>query len=65
MMEVSYLYQHLCSPCEGHLNSVYKIFTYLHNNLSKNPERIAIDTDFVHTDDKLVEGSKRELEYWK
>ena len=29
IMDVSCLYQYLCSPCEGHLNSVYKICRYL------------------------------------
>ena len=32
--------QHLCSPREGHLDAVYRIFRYLQKNMSKNPERM-------------------------
>ena len=53
MTKLSCLYQHLCSPCERHLNDVYMIFRYLQKNLSKNPGKIALDTAFVHTDEKL------------
>ena len=65
MMEVSCLSQHLCSPREGHLNTVYKIFRYLQNKISNNAERITCDTDCVHTDEGVFEGIKRELEDWK
>ena len=65
MMEVSCLSQHLCSPREGHLNTVYKIFRYLQNKISNNAERITCDTDCVHTDEEVFEGIKRELEDWK
>ena len=59
MTEVSCLSQHLFSPREGNLNSVYKIFRYLHKNLSNNPGRIAFDPACVHTDEKVFEVSTR------
>ena len=61
-MEVSFLYQHLCSPREGHLNSAYKIFRYLQNNISNNLGRIVFDPDCVHKYEKVLEGSTRDLE---
>ena len=61
MREVSCLSQHLCSPREGHLNAVYKIFRYLQNNLSKNPGRISCDPPYVNTDEKVLKGSTRDL----
>ena len=61
MTKVIFLSQRLCSPSEGHLNSVYKVFSYLHNNLSNNPGRIAFDTTCVHTDEKVFEGNTRDL----
>ena len=64
MTEVSCLSQHLFSPREGNLNSVYKIFRYLHKNLSNNPGRIAFDPDCVTKDDKVFEESTRDMEYW-
>ena len=57
--------QRLCSPCGVHLNAIYNIFRYLQKNKSKNPGSIPFDPDFVHTDEKLFEGSTRESEYWK
>ena len=57
MMEV---YEHLFSPHEEHLNDVYKIFSYLQNNISKNPGRIAFDTYCAPTNDQLFKGSTRE-----
>ena len=65
MTEVNCLFQHLCSPCEGHLNTVYNIFVYLQKNLSNNPGRIAFDTACVRTDDKVFKGNIIELEDWK
>ena len=65
MKEVSYLSQHLCPPRGRHLNSVYKMFRYPQKNLSKNPGNIEFDTACLHTNDKIFEGSIRELEYWK
>ena len=59
MMEV---YEHLFSPHEEHLNDVYKIFSYLQNNISKNPGRIAFDTACVNTYEKVFEVSTRDLE---
>ena len=65
IMEVSCLYQHLCSPCEGHLNVVYNIFRYLQTNTSKNQGSISFDTYCVHTYDNIFKVSTRELEDWK
>ena len=61
MTEVSCFSQHVCSPREGNLNAVYKIFRYLKKNLSNNPERIEFDPACVHIHEKLFEGSTREL----
>ena len=55
MMDVSYLYQHLCSPSEVHLNAVYKILRYLKKNLSKNTGRVSFDTDCLPTDEMVSE----------
>ena len=63
MTEVSCLLQHLCSPREGYLNSFYKISRYQENNISKNPGRIAFDTYFVHTYEKVFKGNIIYLEY--
>ena len=65
MTELSGLSQHLCSPREGALNAVYKVFKCLHKNLSNNPVRMAFDPACVHTDEKVFEGNTRELKYWK
>ena len=65
MTEVSCLYQHLCSPCEGNLNAVYKVVRYLHNNLSKNSVRMAFAPSCAHTDEKVFEEITRELKGWK
>ena len=65
MMEVSCLSQHLFSPCERHLNAVYKVFRYLQKNLSNNPGRISFDPACVHTYEKVFEGITIELEDWK
>ena len=61
MTEVRFLSQHLCSPRKGHLNAFYKVFMYLKNNISNNPRRVSFDTSCVHTDEKVFEGSTREL----
>ena len=65
MTELSCLSKLLFSPREGHLNAVYKIFRYLQKNISKNLGRVAFDPVFVHTDEKLFEGIKKDLEDWK
>ena len=62
MTEVSWLSQNLCSPSDGHLNSVYKVFRYLQKNLSKNLGRIAFDPACVQTDEKVFQGITIELE---
>ena len=61
MTEVSCLSQYLCSPREGQINAVYKIFRYLQKNLSKNPVRIEFVPACVNTDEKVFEGIAREL----
>ena len=61
MTEVICLSQHLCSPCEGQLNAVNNIFRYVQNNLSNISGRISFDPYFVQTDEKIFEGSTREL----
>ena len=57
--------QHLCSPREGRLNDVYKVFRCLQKNISNNLGRIAFDPAFEHKDEKVFWGSTIELEYCK
>ena len=64
MKEVSSLSQHFCSPSEGYLYAVYKIFRYLQKNISKIPGRISFNPSCVTTDDQVFEGRTRELEDW-
>ena len=65
LTEVSYLYQHLCSPREGHLYTVYHIFRYLQKNLGKNPGRITYDPMYEATDENVFEVVGRDLDEWK
>ena len=65
MTEVSCVSQRLCSPRDGHLSAVYKVFRYLQNNMSKNLGRIAFVPACVNTYEKVFEGSTRELDGWK
>ena len=55
LTEVSSLSQHLCSPREGHLDSVYGIFRYLQKNLDKKPGRMAYDPMYEPTDDNVFD----------
>ena len=52
--EVSCLSQHLCSPIEGHLDAVYRIFIYLQKNLGKNPGRMAYDPMYEPTEENFL-----------
>ena len=65
MTDLSCLYQLLCSPCEGHLNAFYNIYSYLQKNLSTNSGRIAFDPDFVRTYEKLFQLITIDLDYWE
>ena len=65
MTEVSYLSQHLCSPREGHLDDVYRIFSYLQNKLGKNLGKIAYDPVYEPTDETVFEVVGRDLAEWK
>ena len=65
LMDLSFLYQHLCYPREGHLDAVYRIFRYLQKNLGKNPGRMAFDPIYEPTDDNLFEVFGRDLDDWK
>ena len=61
---VSCFSRHLCSPREGRLNDVYKVFRYLQNNISNNLGRIAFDPAFEHKYEKVFWGSTIDLEGW-
>ena len=65
MTEVSCLYQNLCSPREGHLDSIYPIFRYLNKNLGKNPGRMAYDPMYEPTDENVFKVLGRSLDEWK
>ena len=64
-MEVSCLSQHLCSPIEGYLDNVYRIFGYLYKSLVKNPGRITYDPMYAPIDENLFEVVGRYLYQWK
>ena len=64
-MEVSFLSQHLCSPREGHLDSVHCILIYLQKNLTKNPGRMAYDHMYEPTYDNVSEVFGRNVYEWK
>ena len=65
LTEVSCLSQKLCSPREGHLDAVYRIFSYLQKNLGKNPGRMTYDPMYEPTDDNVFEVFGRDLDEWK
>ena len=64
-MELSCLSQHLCSPREGHLNAVYRIFRCLHNKMGKNPGSMAYCPMHEPTYENLFEVVGRYLDEWK
>ena len=64
LTEVSCLYQHLCSPREGHLDAVYLIFRYLQKNLGKNPGRMSYDPMYEPTDENVFVVVGRDAEKW-
>ena len=65
MTEVSCLSQHLCSPREGHLLAVYKIFRYLQKNISRILGRIVYDGKYYPCDEKYFMDSVVDLDKWK
>ena len=65
LMEVSCLSQHLCSPREGKLDAVYRIFRYLQKNLGKNPGRMAYNPMYEPTDKNVFEVFGRDLDKWE
>ena len=65
MTEVICLYQHLCSPIEGHLYAVYRIFRYLQKNLGKNPVRITYDPMYEPIYENVFEVVGIYLDKWK
>ena len=62
LTEVSCLYQKLCSPREGHLDAVYRIFRHLQNNLGNNPLRMAYNPMYETTDGNVFEFVGRDLD---
>ena len=61
--EVSVLSQHQCSPREGHLDAVYRIFWYLKCSLKKKQEgRIVFDATQPIVDESLFNSS--DTKYW-
>ena len=65
MTEVSCLSQHLCSPREGHLLAVYKIFRYLQKNISKIPGRMVYDGKYYPCSEDHFKNSIVDSEKWK
>lgn len=65
MTEVSCLSQHLCSPREGHLDALYKVFRYLQKNIGKNPGRIAFDSLYIPTDEIVFSATVKDIDDWK
>ena len=55
MVEVSCLSQHLRSPIEVHLDTVYCILSYLQKNLGNNPGRMTYDPIYEMSVDNLFE----------
>ena len=54
-MEVGCLSQHLCSPREVRLDTVYHIFRYLQKNLGNNPWRMTYDPMYEPTYNNVFE----------
>ena len=65
LAEVSCLSQNLCSPRDGHLDDVYRIFRYLQKNLGNNPCMMAYDPIYEPTGDNVFEVFGRYLDEWK
>ena len=65
MMGVSCLSQHMCSPREGNIGDVYRIFSYLQNNLGKNPGRMAYNPIHEPTNKNSFEVVGKYLDEWK
>ena len=62
--EVSVLSQHQCTPREGHLDAVYRIFWYLKNCLKNgNYGRIVFDSSRPYIDETLFNSTR--AEHWK
>ena len=62
--EVSVLSQHQCTPREGHLDAVYRIFWYLKCRLKKDElGRIIFDPSIPHVDESLFNPTSPE--HWK
>ena len=55
----------MCSPREGHLETVYHIFRYLQKNLGKNPGRIAYNPICEPRDENVFQVVVRYLDEWK
>ena len=64
-MEVNFLSQHLCSPREGHLDAVYRIFRYLQKKLGRYKGGMTYDLMYEPEDEKLFEIFGRDLDEWK
>ena len=65
LTEASFLSQQLCYPIEGHLDSVYRIFRYLQNNLGKNPGMMTYNPMYEVADENLFEVVGIYLGEWK
>ena len=65
MTEVSCLSQQVCSPREGHLDAVYRIFIYLQKNLVKNPGRMSYYPMYEPIDENVFGFLGRYLDEWK
>ena len=65
LMELSLLSQHMCSPREAHIDTVYCIFRHLYNNLGKDPVRRTYNPMYEPIDDNVFEIIGRYLGEWK
>ena len=55
LMEVTFLSQHLCSPREGRLDTVYHIFKNLQKILGNKPGRMAYNPKYESSDENVFE----------
>ena len=65
LTEVSCLSQHLCSPRDGYLDPVCRVFGYLQKNLGKTLGGKAQDPMYEPTDENIFDVVGRYLYEWK
>ena len=65
LMQASFLSQHLCSPREGHIDAVYRIFGYLQKNMGRNSGRMTHDPMYEKKNENMFKVAGRYLKKWK